>query len=217
MLKLRELLINWCGLASLKNLENCTQLRVIKANHNYFDKIPDWIGNLNQLEVLELDGNFFPGKAVPHINSIPSTIGKLTELKILSVNDQLIKVLPNEIGQLKNLEVLHIRNNQLEQFPVSIKECNSLKELDIKANLITTLPDLNSLKNLSELNISFNDYLNLNEEAGKFQNLTNLKTLDISYLKASTETIKAIKESLPNVFIIYKTYDDLQFNPDKKP
>ena len=213
---LRELYVNWCGLTDLKYLENCTNLEVLEAGHNYFFKLPEWIGSLQNLRVLNLDGNFFPGKQVPHLQYLPESICRLQNLEVLRLNDQLLKSLPSCLGELKSLQVLTLRNNMLDSLPSSLSNLTSLRDLELKANMITVLPDLNKMKQLQTLNLSFNPDLNLNTEAGKFKDLNQLKKLDISYLPSTNNTMAAIKQSLPNTEIVYLTYKDLMFDPEQK-
>lgn len=216
MHKLKTLAIDWCGLTSFNEIKNCKQLEELYASNNYFDRIPEWIGNLTSLRVLKLDGNFFPNKAIPHILICPQTIGQLSELEELSLNDQLLDKLPDEIGNLKKLKTLNIRNNKLESLPAAIAQCSALESLDIKANLLNSLPDLNALTSLMYLNLSFNPDLNIDSHAGKFAKLPSLKKLDLSYNSISNNTLQVIKAQYPQAEVIYFSLGDLKFNPEKK-
>ncbi len=135
---------------------------------------------------------------------------------MLTLNDQLINDLPDCIGNLKQLQTLFVRNNQLTSLPASLNECTNLRVLDLKANSIAKLPDLNGLQQLQELNLSFNNGLTLDSEAAQFGKLNNLQKLDISYLPASNHTIATLQQAMPKAEIIYLTYDDLKFKPDRK-
>ena len=216
MKALRELYINWCGLASLKHLDGATNLEVLEAAHNYFSEIPAWVGDMRNLRVLKLNGNFFPAKQVPHVQQLPATICQLENLEVLTLNDQLISALPDCIGNLKKLKTLTVRNNKIETLPAGIAGLTALQELDLKANMLTGLVDLNAMTQLQTLNLSFNPDLNLNAEGSRFSKLQQLKSVDISFLPASNQTIAALKESLPKTEIVYYTYDDLKFNPGMK-
>lgn len=216
MNKLKKLYITWCGLTSLNEIRSCTQLEELHASHNYFDRIPDWIGELAALRILKLDGNYFPSKPIPHILNCPPGLGLLSNLEELSLNDQLIDKLPDEIGDLKKLKTLNVRNNKLESLPETMSRCSSLRTIDLKANLLITLPDFNSMTSLLELNISFNPTVNFDAEAIKFSKIPSLKKLDISFNNISANTLQVIRSQYPGAEVICLSFDDLNFNPDKK-
>ncbi len=216
MIKLKKLYIDWCGLVSLNEIKNCKQLEELYASHNYFDRIPDWIGGLASIRVLILDGNYFPNKAIPHILQCPASIGLLSNLESFSLNDQLIDKLPDEIGNLKKLKTLNLRNNKLEALPPSLSQCTALETLNLKANLLKSIPDLNGLSSLKELNLSFNPDLNIDTYAGKFSKLAALQKIDLSYNNISKNTLEALRAQYPTAEIIYFSTNDLKFNPDKK-
>lgn len=53
-----------------------------------------------------------------------SKIGDCTALNILSVRENIIKVLPEELGKLSNLHVLDLSGNKLENLPMTIASLN---------------------------------------------------------------------------------------------
>ena len=70
-------------------------------------EIPSNIGNLINLERLDLDRNYLTGE-------IPSSIGDLSNLNILFLwNNQLTGEIPPSIGNLSNLHILVVGDNQL--------------------------------------------------------------------------------------------------------
>ena len=77
--------------------------------------IPPEIGNLTNLEKLDLRINQLTG-------SIPPEIGNLTNLTLLDLSEnQLTGSIPPEIGNLTNLEYLLLHSNQLTgKIPKSI-------------------------------------------------------------------------------------------------
>ncbi|MBT4054648.1 MAG: hypothetical protein HOE74_05850 [Candidatus Marinimicrobia bacterium] len=69
--------------------------------------IPPEIGNLTNLQILDLSYNQLTGV-------IPPEIGNLTNLITLNLGDnQLTGPIPSEIGNLTNLTNLNLRSNQL--------------------------------------------------------------------------------------------------------
>ena len=66
------------------------------------------------------------------IESIPPTIGRLRNLKVLVLEEaKKIAQLPEEIGDLKSLEILNLRNSSIESIPGSIAKLMKLVNLRI--------------------------------------------------------------------------------------
>jgi hypothetical protein len=132
--------------------------------------IPDWIGELTELEHLELRGNF---------TALPESIGELTNLKELDVVGKLTS-LPESIGNLKNLEELRLRGNELKNLPDSLSKLQKLRILELDGNQFKTIPDaISSLQSLDMITLEYNplkeiprwlpelpsmSYISLNEE-----------------------------------------------------
>ncbi len=217
MKNLEELDVSWCGMGELPSyIKSLTGLTYLRAAHNYFQVLPEWIGELQYLKVLELDGNFFPNRTVPHLLKLPESIGNLKNLEVLTLDDQIIKVLPESIIQLTSLKALHLRNNALIVLPEDFGNFSQLEILDLKANDLKTLPEsFNSLKNLQQLNLSFNPNIDVIQMMGAVQHLTQLKRLDISFIPISKTYLSEFKKALPTTTIFSKTNADLNFQPDK--
>ena len=141
------------------------------------DTVPACIGQLSLLRDLLL--NF------GRITSLPPAIGKLTNLKKLSLfNDingdsskYVLESLPAEIGQLTSLEVLSFLSSRLTSLPATIGQLTSLKRLQLAGNQLTSLPaEVRQLTQLQELSLSYNQLTTLPEWIGE---LTSLKKLTI--------------------------------------
>ena len=88
---------------------NLSQLKVlyIRGNYRLATEIPTTIENLSQLEILDLAANDVGGPIPPGIGNL-SNLQKIT----LAVN-QLNGEIPPELANLQNLEWLDLRHNQL--------------------------------------------------------------------------------------------------------
>ena len=125
------------------------------ANNNLKGTIPAALGQLENLEVLELDENELYG-------SIPPELGSMSSLKVLdlsrnnlgldSAGTSLEYGIPPELGQLESLEILNLRNNYLlTVIPEELGDLPNLKYLDVFGNnLVGCIPrDLEYVFSLS--------------------------------------------------------------------
>jgi len=191
---LNQPLTNWYGVTT--NTDGCvTQLQLDNNNLNG-QQIPSQIGDLENLEVLNLDGNNLNG-------SIPLEISELRKLTILSLgNNNLTGGIPSQLGNLKNLEGLDLRSNPLGgNIPVEIGNLSKLTSLVLAENELegtipvhfanldnlgililvqnsltgSVPPDLGNLNNLSVLALSNNELTgNIPLELGRLSNLGSL-------------------------------------------
>ena len=90
------------------DLGELTQLQVLQLNHNQFaGPIPIELSRLPELRSLNLAGNALTG-------NIPPELGQLTRLTRLDLRDnQLTGPIPAELGHIESLEVLLLGGNQL--------------------------------------------------------------------------------------------------------
>lgn len=91
------------------------------TKHFAMEEIPDWIAELENLEVLDLSGN--------NIMWVPGVLGKLKNLKKLYLEGNNIMHVDDDLGKLGNLEVLHLQWNNFSALSDGIKQLKSLKEL----------------------------------------------------------------------------------------
>ena len=91
--------------------------------------IPNEIGELHDLEFLQLDNCNFDG-------GIPTTIGKLQNLKELSIcHSNLSGEIPKELGNISKLEWLGLTFNQLTGgIPKELSSLQNLNYIDIREN-----------------------------------------------------------------------------------
>jgi leucine-rich repeat protein SHOC2 len=111
------------------------------------------------------------------IHKLPESIGNLTDLVELNINDNSLDYLPESIGNLVNLSQLYVNFNKLTKIPESIGKLTSLIRLDLSFNSLVDLPNsFCNITGLTRLCLSENQFTNLPERLG---NLTNLTLLDL--------------------------------------
>ncbi len=118
--------------------------------------MPDEIGLLDELRVLDLSGNGIFG-------TLPNSFGNLTKLKELNLSRNGLSDFPPNLGNLKSLEYFNISGNRMSsQVPQSLGTLTNLKHINISSNgLIGAIPgNFNNLTKLEVLNIENNNGIN---------------------------------------------------------
>ena len=95
---------------------------------------PSWIYDCQALEELNFDHS--------NLHSLSPEIGKLKNLKTLSLTDNNLTQLPKEIGDCTSLETLLLSHNMLNYLPKSLINLKNLKQLCIKDNFFERFPSL---------------------------------------------------------------------------
>lgn len=150
-----------------EEIGNLDGLRILDIHINTIDSIPNNIGNLTLLETLEISNN--------PIKFLPPEIGNLISLEILSFSYTQIKTLPYEIGGLVNLKYLFCDHGELELIPETIGNCISLKEIYFPVNNISNLPaGIGNCTQLTKLQLNANDIPEIPHEIGNLLNLEYL-------------------------------------------
>ena len=168
-------------------LDDTHMVNVLQLNSMGINVLPECIGELSNLSVLDLEDN--------NIQHLPN-IGYLTTLTYLDLGFNRLNTLPESIGKLYNLDTLNLNNNSLTTLPNSITNLNKLTKLYIRANHLTNLPNnIGALDKLIVLDLRQNNLNTLPETIG---NLVNLQTLkfsnnNLSYLPKSIERLRKLK------------------------
>ncbi|TYI62695.1 hypothetical protein E1A91_D10G265100v1 [Gossypium mustelinum] len=149
--------------------------------NNILGKIPDEIGNLINLEVLDLAKNQLLGP-------IPFDIGRLWKLNIFYAHSNyLFGTIPHSIGNLTELTELVLYFNNLQgSIPLGLGNCKNLILLDLSHNNLSG-PIPPEILGLSSLSILLS--LSSNSLTGKLpvevEKLKNLGQLDVSHNRLS--------------------------------
>jgi Leucine-rich repeat (LRR) protein len=111
------------------------------------------------------------------IQTVPESIGTLTQLSSLTIQNQPVHALPESIGKLNKLKTLHIINTPLTSLPESLGNLAALEDLKIVGTNIRALPP--SIQNLSQLRLLTLSHNRLSA-LPPLSPLTNLVELDLT-------------------------------------
>ena len=175
-------------------LGNLTNLQVLNLDRNQLSgSIPPELGNLTNLKHLFLGENQLGG-------SIPPELGNLTNLQNLSLGEnQLGGSIPPELGKLRQLAWLHLEDNNLTgPIPAELGDLSNLHSLRLWRNEFTgSIPaELGSLRNLRDLSANNNRLQGPIPE--ELSGLESLETLKLTENQLSGE-IPAALGSLANL------------------
>ncbi len=177
------------------DLSNFRRLKEIYIGKHQLKALPKNFTNLQELEVLNISHN--------QITQLPKEIGKLKKLKKLLASRNKIIEIPHSIKGCKELEKIDLSNNSIQKLPVELFELSKLKKLRLNGNKLTKiLKELGNLKTLKELWLGsiFKEENSNNIDALpiEIQQLTNLKTLDLSKNRNLGNTILPVLLKMPN-------------------
>jgi Leucine-rich repeat (LRR) protein len=120
--------------------------------------LPDSIGNLINLQVLNLANN--------NLESLPDSIGNLINLQYLYLSNNKFSTLPDSIGNLINLQELYLHINKFSSLPDSIANLINLKKLYLFYNKLVSLPtSILKIKRVLDIDHTSYQINNLNMEA----------------------------------------------------
>ena len=137
--------------------------------------IPDALGDLANLKILDLTSNRLTG-------TIPDALGDLASLQQLWLyRNDFVGPIPDALGNLVNLEILGLLGNHLSgTIPDALRRLENLRWLSIGGNALTgPIPDfLGSMTSLEALGLGGNGFTGPVPDA--LGNLPNLLDLQIS-------------------------------------
>ncbi len=183
----------------------------LNLSGNRISAIPEWIGELKNLVVLNMNVNALTDITpltevtslvvlklnVNKITRLPEEIVKWKNLHRLELIENRIDYLPESIGGLESLNRILLGNNQLQTLPDSIAMLDKLEVLNVFDNRITHLPQtIGALKMLNQLQAGFNQLEALPDVFNESQPLITLSVFKnrITKLPASLLQLKALKE-----------------------
>jgi len=99
------------------------------------ESLPDWLGELDRLEVLRVGPN---SQNMP-LQTLPESFGSLVRLKILCLNScNSLKILPLSLGNLTGLQHLELCDAGITSLPESIGSLTLLRRLKLISNELQT-------------------------------------------------------------------------------
>lgn len=120
----------------------------------------------------------------------------------LVLSNNSIKTLPSQMGKMTNLQVLKLDHNLLKGSLIGEVRLMPLVSLDVSYNNMTGVPaEMGQLNKLQTLDYSYNRITGLPNELANLKN--NLRTFNLTGNPLSQSTISKLKTQLPNTNIIF--------------
>lgn len=190
-----------CSSDASAGFVHVTELRLIGLG--LFGPLPSSLGNLSQLNVLDLQQNTLTG-------TIPAVLSNLQNLEVLMLfANQLVGPIPESFGDLQGLVQLRLQSNGLTgEIPPQLGNLLLLEHLFLSNNhLDGTIPtEIGNLAQLWELYLFGNSFTgSIPEEFGNFLLLTALE-MDGNHL---TGTIPAALGNLRAMQYMYLSANNL--------
>lgn len=142
---LEQIIMSGAGFTRIREeLSSCLNLVNITANASKIRTIPENIGNLKHLKVLNLAYN--------QIESLPQSIGELGELDDLSLGWNELTDLPQSLSNLVDLYSISLELNRFKFVPEEILKLKGLRYLDLHNNNFIIIPlEVANLPNLKRV------------------------------------------------------------------
>jgi leucine-rich repeat protein SHOC2 len=134
-----------------------------------------------------------------NITTLPESIGKLHNLKVLALSKNKLISLPESIGNLVRLCSLCLSDNQLTSLPESIGRLTELKNLNLDNNRLNSLPTNIAKLRLWSLNLE-------NNQLEILPNFTDIGALDELNINNNPLTDLSPLQELYTVSLHYVTF-----------
>lgn len=228
---------NPCGWSRI-TCENGRVTSIAMSENNLVGKLPESLTTLTSLKYLYFAGNSLSGNIPANIGDltnlrhfevsnnsdlmgeIPTSIGNLHLLELLSINDTKISGnIPAGLGTLTHLKTISLTSNQL--FGSVPKELGNLSQLNglflSRNHLSGDLPtELGNAASLASLNLGYNNFTG--PIPSSFGNLSNLAYLYLEFnnLSGSIPDLSGISNSCEvNILSNYFTFEGMEPNISK--
>ena len=113
------------------DLPRLHKLRIIFCSDNLFTELPAVLGHCKNLTMVGFKAN--------QISRVPAEALALT-LRWLILTDNRIQSLPSSIGKCTQMQKLMLAGNELNDLPVALVNCSQLELLRLSANQFSVLP-----------------------------------------------------------------------------
>ncbi|KAJ3682509.1 hypothetical protein LUZ60_015082 [Juncus effusus] len=172
----------------LNTIGNLKHLRYISIEYITFEKLPESICSLYNLQTLTLSN-------CPKLIELPKCIGNLVSLQFLSISECLVSKLPESICHLRNLKALTVKtwdDAELTELPEHIGNLVRLEELHLKTCSIAILrASLCQLKSLKTLDLKL--YWKHPREIESLRNFQTLTVTEASSLLPKLNKLAGIQ------------------------
>ncbi|CAK9097918.1 Leucine-rich repeat protein soc-2 homolog (Protein Sur-8 homolog) (Protein soc-2 homolog) [Durusdinium trenchii] len=201
----------WDGVvpASIARLQGLQILSLPSSRTRKVTELPSELGELSALTFLHV-GAAHPSYPNPGLRSLPDgLLPKLTNLRHLNFQGNLLSALPPGLTALASLESLGLGSNDIKVVPDWIGSLTSLRHLDLSRNKFTKVPpSIGLLSNLSFLSVFSTNLKALPATIGNLDSAIDLRvdwvTTKLPETIANLDNPKEldannVEENVPNV------------------
>ncbi|MEM6685225.1 MAG: hypothetical protein AAF617_05460 [Bacteroidota bacterium] len=232
---LKILILDKCGIKEVPdNIKLLNQLLILDLGLNQLETLPEAIGELRNLKLLNIARNFELSRlpkslqnlqclqmldaSYTKLKNIPVEVANCSQLVILSAHHAQLETLPENMGFLINLRNLNVHDNNIQKLPQSFGDLEILQYANFSNNRLEDLPtSFQNLDSLQRLFLDGNRLKTFPNELTTLKGITDIFIYDnpmteIPYSVANLETIEQIVVDAR--YITQKNRDSLEaINP----